>query len=342
MLQPIASSPSAPKIVVIETREGTTDPSAPPVAPRHSIRSVGPLASSLYPSRSIFPSVDAAANLPVRKRRALGVAFVAAAVVALGAGVAKVHQGPPLVATVVAGNAALRTTPTGATEFWASGSGPRFVLDPSLEEMDPNARAAIIDAFSTWDSASLGIPKATFTMTSTPGKAVQDGVNRIVYAPITVSGFEDALALTIGYADPTTGALGEADVIFNSNYKFHVFPESAASATCNGEYDVQNVATHETGHVYGLGEDMEDTTTTMYIHSAPCETHKRALSASDEKVMSGLYAQAATSTAAAQSSGCGGATVASRGPGSAGSAWAVGALGALLVLRRRRQSRSDG
>jgi MYXO-CTERM domain-containing protein len=341
MLQPTASKQSAPKIVVIENREpGTGNPSvaAPPLA-RHSIRSVGPLASSLYPSRSIFPSVDAAKNLPARSRRALGMMIVAGAVLAIGAGAAKVHQGPPVVTTVVSGNAALRTTPAGATEFWSK--APALVLDPSIEKMSPEAAAAIIEAFSTWDTGKLGIPKATFTISSTVGKAVQDGVSRIVYAPITTEGMEDALALTIGYADPTTGALSETDVIFNSKYAFHAFPATATSAECNGDYDIQDVATHETGHVYGLGEDMEDTTTTMYVHSAPCETHKRALSTSDETVMTALYKQAAASSmstaAQSQAAGCG-ATVASSGPGSQSWAWGAGALGALLVLRRRRRS----
>ena len=62
------------------------------------------------------------------------------------------------------------------------------------------------------------------------------------------------------------------------------------------KYDVQDVATHEFGHFYGLGEDMTDTTTTMFITSKPCQTHKRTLTESDVTSMSGLYATAPPSS----------------------------------------------
>ena len=104
------------------------------------------------------------------------------------------------------------------------------------------------------------------------------------------------------------------------------------------------MATHESGHVYGLGEDMQDTTTTMYIRSSPCETHKRALSTADQQVMTALYAPSvaaaaaaapASSSSASSSGGCGGATVASKQPGSGASGWVLSALALAVTLRRR-------
>jgi hypothetical protein len=327
-------------------------PSARPSGPP-SMRSLRPIAASLRPEpRSIFPSEDASAELPTRRRRALGTVAVATILAVAGAGALR-HHGTvtsphPLIEEVVSGRAGLRTTPSGIDEHWASATPPAFVLDPSLAKIDKKANEAIIDAFSTWDSSGLGLPRASFTISSTAGAAKQDGVSRIVYAPITISGREEALAITIAYADPSNGQIKEADIIFNSKYTFEVFPggSGAAPGKCDGHYDVQNVATHEAGHVYGLGEDTTDQTTTMYITSESCETHKRALTTTDQSVMTSLYAQAkaesSSSTSAAESTssgsagGCGGATIASRGPSSGGVAWVLSGLAALIPLRRRR------
>jgi hypothetical protein len=159
--------------------------------------------------------------------------------------------------------------------------------------MHPGAKEAITNAFATWQAANSGAPAVALTIDDTPGVAAQDGVNRVLYGPITVPGYESAVAVTISYSDDN-GVLVEADVIVNSAYQFTVIatPEATtpAAASCGGHYDVQNVTTHEAGHFLGLGEDMSDETATMFITSAPCQTHKRTLTAGDTGAMTGLYA----------------------------------------------------
>ena len=335
VVDPIA--PHAPRISIAPANSGYPSP-----------RSVSPIAATVPPGHTSDSTGSVRVHFAARRRRAMGVAVALTGLVALGAVVVRMHAGahkPTLTRDVSNGTAGVRTTPTGADEFWSSSQPPAFVLDPSLERMGADAKAAIVDGITTWSSTSgLHLPQATFSISSTPGEAVQDGVSRIVYAPITVSGFEDALALTISYANESTGQIGESDVIFNSMYTFEVFPgNEAATATCNGHYDVQDVATHETGHIYGLGEDLTDTTTTMFVHSSPCEIHKRMLSTSDVQSMTTLYAQAAPTASATASStsqppagGCGGATIASRRPDSGGMVWIAGTLAGLMWVRRRR------
>ena len=174
--------------------------------------------------------------------------------------------------------------------------------------MNAGAKEAITEAFATWQAANAGAPGVSLTISDTPGTAAQDGVNRILYGPITLAGFETAVAVTISYADDD-GVLVEADMILNNAYPFTVIatPTQAATpapATCGGRYDVQNVTTHEAGHFFGLGEDMTDQTTTMFITSAPCQTHKRALGASDVGAMTSLYANVVPTPS--QASGCNG------------------------------------
>ena len=105
-------------------------------------------------------------------------------------------------------------------------------------------------------------------------------------------------------------------------------------ATSKWEHGVHS--TTRISNFFGLGEDYEDTTTTMYVSSRPCQTSKRVLSATDASVISGLYA---TAPAAAASS-CG-AHVARSGDTNDGALAASCLLGCAAARRlRRRQQRS--
>ena len=342
-----------PPVVIIESNRGDSGyPSVPPnPSDPRGLKSLGPIAASMPPLRSLFPSKG---ESPQAKRTRL----VAVGVLTAGLGLVAVlgfrhgtggHTTKPLITEIASGRAGVRTTPSGAEEHWTKAMPPSFVLDPSLDKIGPAAKAAIAAAFTTWDTANLGLPQASFFITNTAGAAAKDGVSRIVYAPITTAGFEDALAITIAYAEPDSGAIAEADVIINSKYTFGVLANGTNPA-CASVYDVQDVITHEAGHVYGLGEDYSNTTTTMYVSSEKCETHKRELSPGDTQAMSALYTIDATSTSTSTSTSpsaaattapaaasCGSSTVASRNPSSRSFLWGLGALMALGVSRRARR-----
>jgi len=198
---------------------------------------------------------------------------------------------PRPVQHIVSGRAGLRTTASGANERWTQGA-VTITIDPTLAQATPAARDAIVRAFGAWASTRASLPQLSFDATSTPGQAVQDGVNRLLFGPITVAGHEDNLAVTISYADESTGDILEADTIFNSGYDWTSMDPASGSdpARCDRRYDLQNVATHEAGHFFGLGEDYDDQSTTMYVSSELCQTSKRVLSPSDVSAASGLYA----------------------------------------------------
>jgi hypothetical protein len=126
----------------------------------------------------------------------------------------------------------------------------------------------------------------------------------------------------------------EADTIFNSAYDWTSVVASSSPNECRGDYDLQNVATHEAGHFFGLGEDYADTTTTMYVSSLPCQTSKRALSVGDVSVVEGLYAQPLPS--AAQGAACGARVAVGRDNGAVAP---LSAAIAAMVIRRRRRDR---
>jgi hypothetical protein len=308
--------PRAPKAPIItiapDPLTGSGGQSQPPGATGFrswipaSLRSLRPAARTIKPAAGTEQ-----ADAPKRPKRSAVALFamafsVVAAIVVVRAHPWKSSQHSHITRRV-SGTPEPRITSNGAVEHWPVGATLTAVLDPSLTQLNPGAQQAITEAFATWAAANTGAPTVTFTMSDTPGVAAQDGVNTILYGPITVSGFEEAISITISYADDD-GTVVEADTIINNAYLYTVIaaPETAtpASATCGGKYDIQNVATHEAGHFLGMGEDMVDQTTTMFITSMPCQTHKRTLTASDVTAMTNLYAGVAASTPVV-AAGCG-------------------------------------
>ncbi len=307
--------------------------------------------SSLRPNaRTVRPDEASVSAPPTRRswsagRRTLvlgaGIAGLAglAAVALVAHRSSRSPQHLPPVAHLVSGRAGLRTTASGADERWSQAS-ITVVIDPSLAGATPTAKEAIVGAFGAWMSTKASLPQFTFDSSSTPGQAVEDGVNRLVLAPITVAGHERDLAITISYADGSTGEILEADTIFNSAYPWADIDGTAAGDddghSCGQHYDLQNVATHEAGHFFGLGEDYEDTTTTMFVSSRPCQTSKRVLTAADVSAIAGLYKGGPAATA----SSCG-AHIAKRGDTHGGALVGASFLAFAAVRRQRRRARGS-
>jgi hypothetical protein len=270
--------------------------------------------------------------------------------------------------------AGLKHTPKGAEVRWRLRS-TTVRIDSSLDKLGPDAEKAVKSAFSAWAGSERELPHIKFESTSkAEAQAAPDGKNTVVLAPITVPGHEHDLAITLTYSDEQTGDIVEADIVVNSEYPFKLLAASAESgsddddsdghhdgsttptgtqpsvssarASCQssakaprcegGAYDLQNVVTHEVGHFFGLGEDMDDASATMYYCTSRCETHKRVLTNDDATVMNVLYAPStAGEGSSASAGGCGGARLAPRG-GLAASGWMVATALVGLALRRRR------
>ncbi|HET9932863.1 MAG TPA: matrixin family metalloprotease [Polyangiaceae bacterium] len=325
------------------------------------------------PSAAVRPRVEARTPPRPSSRRfggyvALGAALAALAVAAVSTTREEAARGPHQ------GAAGLKHTTKGAEVRWRLQS-TTVRIDSSLSHLGSGAENAVKQAFTTWTQSEAALPRVKFETTSkAEAQAAPDGKNTVVLAPITVKGHEHDLAITLTYSDEQTGDIVEADIVVNSEYPFKLLAMSAendledddssngngspttttgtqpsvnsARASCQatakapscdgGAYDLQNVVTHEVGHFFGLGEDMDDATSTMYYCTSRCETHKRVLTNDDTTVMNVLYAPStATDGSPASAGGCGGARIAPRG-GLAASAWMVATALLGLTLRRRR------
>jgi len=261
------------------------------------------------------------------------------------------------------GSAGIKHTKGGAEIRWRARAS-KIMIDASVEKLGAHAVSSVQEAFGTWLGSNQKLPGLTFDTTRGARVTLEpDGKNTILVAPITLRGHEHDLAVTLTYSDENTGAIVEADIVINSEHAFRVLNKnegdngdasdaagqhqrrsscaaggSSAMRCSDGAYDLQNVVTHEVGHFFGLGEELNDDGATMYYCTSRCETHKRALTRVDTDSISGLYVAAASDpeAEAEPQGGCGGARIGTRGNlGEAGLALCT----ALLLLTRRRRIR---
>jgi hypothetical protein len=317
-------------------------------------------------ARTVKPSFVEALGASARQRPKLSLGLLALGAMAavLGLVVAKkvAHSRtrPDLVAQIVSGSPVLKKGADGDSVRWHANKA-KLYLDSSLDSFNAHARDSVQLGFGTWLSSSAKLPNLSFDSTNgSKFGTVPDGKSEIMYGPITIAGHENDLALTITFSDPKTGEVLEADMIFNSNHNYGILsggssdgPSSApgtktasasnGTASCDDKYDLQSVATHEAGHFFGLGEDYDVKTATMYYTTGRCETNKRALQGSDESTMDALYVTSASSSDGSSDSstdtgkGCGGARIGQGKTGGEGSLAALLGLLGFVTWRRRRR-----
>jgi hypothetical protein len=272
------------------------------------------------------------------------VGAAAALTLVLGAFAHRAHPRSPR-AAIVSGRASPRLSASGREERWEKRK-VSVTLDPTLAALGPDAHGAVERAFGAWFDSGASLPDLVFdvaTSRASPDPHA-DGVNSVIYAPITLPGHTDDLAITIAYSDDATGELVEADIVVNSRKPFGLLDDAHTDATpsctderhghCGEEFDLQSIVTHEVGHFFGLGEDRTDRLATMFECSSPCETHKRDLDSEDDRAIESLYSGVEPVSAQA-SAGCSVARNVSPEP-------ALGvALLVLLASSARRSRRSS-
>ena len=125
-----------------------------------------------------------------------------------------------------------------------------FIGDQGVDGVSaPQFREAVGRGFDTWqavETASVGFEFGGFVGSS---PLDQDGANVIGFA--FRPDLDRTLASTSFLIDTRTGEIIESDIFFNSTFQWSVAPGGEA-----GRYDVQSIATHESGHFLGLGHSL--------------------------------------------------------------------------------------
>ena len=170
--------------------------------------------------------------------------------------------------------------------------------DPAVVAIHPGASAAVSAALATWDGEPGTAPP---TLVVKEGAVDELGFRMGATNRSTVRYAADgdpvaggALAVTVVTFD-TQGKILDADIVLNGGAErpWAVVDQPSVAGLSFGQdqgaYDLQNVLTHEAGHLLGFGEEPEDGEATMFVESARGETKKRALKASDVAGLHELY-----------------------------------------------------
>jgi hypothetical protein len=236
-----------------------------------------------------------------------------------------------------------------------------FVVDDSYLDLGPQALEAFEASIEAWSNISGAYaPKITFRRGKVdpigyrPG---EDNLNTLRFLPKGYAPAGEGLMITVLSYDEF-GAIVDADLVVNGGPKRpfgFVVEESPAGSGSDGDvggdkprfFDVQNVLTHELGHVFGLDEEEDLPEATMFPSSLKGETKKRDLEADDEAGIRFLYAEpppsgvASSACSVAQPGASTSANARARNGMQGSGPWAwlsVGLLGSVLLKRRWRRS----
>jgi matrixin len=138
---------------------------------------------------------------------------------------------------------------------------------------------AVDAAFRTWMDAESAIDYR-FAGYVAQGTVAIDGRNTVAWIGRDWPYDDTLAAITFRYYDSFDGHLIDVDIMFNgAAYDWSV----GGSA-----FDIQNSATHETGHFGGLGHST-NRAAAMYATVEPGETSKRTLDADDVAGIQAIY-----------------------------------------------------
>lgn len=136
--------------------------------------------------------------------------------------------------------------------------------------------------FSAWSGGS--VPSITVATDGTSTRYKANHTYELMFGK--TGGSTIAVTYTWRWSD---GSI-ESDTVFNSRLPWFVAgSEGDGCVETQAKYDVQNIATHEFGHTYGLDHASSDRFETMYPYGYTGETLKRSPENGDLAGMSAIY-----------------------------------------------------
>jgi len=148
-----------------------------------------------------------------------------------------------------------------------------------------DATAAVTGAFEAWRAAEPAAPG--FTVDTTGPMVTRQTANRHTDV---LFGSTPGSAIAVTYTWRWSDGQYESDTVFSSRLAWrNLGAEDDGCYETQPFYDLQNIATHEFGHIYGLDHPGDDRFATMYSYGYTGETLKRSLAPSDSAGITSLY-----------------------------------------------------
>jgi hypothetical protein len=180
-------------------------------------------------------------------------------------------------------------TTYGLTPWKQSGTVTYHVNVGSIPGSVQNAQTAITNSYAVWESKANN--KVHFVQGApTSIKTYKyDGVYLLAWGRAP----SGAIAVTYTWYNSATNQVLEQDIIMSASLPWSYTQASNPDAVCGDlySYDVQNILTHEVGHIFGLDDlyDPVDQDLTMYGYGAKGELKKDTLGKGDIAGMAYLY-----------------------------------------------------
>jgi len=154
------------------------------------------------------------------------------------------------------------------------------VTGPTTAHLNPSrgpagAASVFQAAFNSWAAADGNAPSIAVATDSSVSSPQADGRYELMFAPLT------GRTLAITYTWHWSSGAWESDVVFSTKAPWFIAPgEGDGCYEGVAAYDLQNTATHEFGHVYGLNH-VSSPFNTMAPTATMGETYKRSLASGD-------------------------------------------------------------
>jgi hypothetical protein len=159
-----------------------------------------------------------------------------------------------------------------------------YIIDVKGSLLVPGSEIAIHRAFQHWNavpgSTARFIPTGFKYFPLDPGWAAFDGDNAVVWVKEGWLFGQEIIAWTYLMYDSVTGAIKESDIYLNAqHYAWRVLGGSRDHPDIPA-MDVENILTHEAGHMLGLAHS-QVREATMNAATSPGETRRRSLHKDD-------------------------------------------------------------
>jgi hypothetical protein len=187
--------------------------------------------------------------------------------------------------------------------YWVDDAGTG---DTCEETVPPGyCFTAIADAFKAWEAAECAVFDHSYAGVGVATGFLRDDLNSVSFNDPSGELPSGVLAATVVWSSNVAfvvdgrvyGHAYESDLVFNDDTEFFTHDE-VLEGECEGDaYDLDAVATHEVGHVLGMGHpcffeggcDELESAASMYFDIEPCDGGAATLGVDDAAGLTALY-----------------------------------------------------